>query len=233
GVDKVKLDGPTLSDIYLGKVKKWNDPEITAQNSGANLPGTAITVVHRSDGSGTSYAFTDYLSKVSPDWKTKVGVGKAVQWPAGVGGNGNAGVGQLVKTTDGAIGYVELAYVIQSKLQMAYLKNTAGKYLQATQAGATAAAAGAPNVGATNFSITDQPGDAAYPIATFSWVVLKVTQADATKGKAVVNLWKWFVTDGQQYGKDLQYGALPGPVQSLALKQLKTVQSGGKPILTG
>src|SRR5262245_5656831 len=122
GVDKLQLDGTTLANIYLGTIKKWNDPAIAAQNSGVKLPTTDITVVHRSDSSGTSYMFTDYLSKVSPDWKSKVGVGKAVAWPAGVGAAQNAGVGQQVKTTDGAIGYVELAYVIQSQLQQAYLK---------------------------------------------------------------------------------------------------------------
>src|SRR2546423_3333799 len=141
GVDKLQLDGATLANIYLGTIKKWNDPAIAGLNSGAKLPSTDITVEHRSDGSGTSYAFTDYLSKVSPDWKTKVGVGKSVSWPTGVGGNGNAGVGQAVKSTEGAIGYVELAYVTQSQLQQASLKNAAGKYVQASIDGATAAAA--------------------------------------------------------------------------------------------
>jgi phosphate transport system substrate-binding protein len=231
GTDKVQLDGTTLANIYLGTIKKWNDPAIMALNSGAKLPSTDITVVHRSDGSGTSYAFTDYLSKVSPDWKTKVGVGKSVSWPAGVGGNGNAGVGQQVKSTEGAIGYVELAYVTQSQLQQAFLKNAAGKYVQASVDGATAAASSLTGVSPTNFSITNSPGDKAFPIASYSWVILRKDQTDAIKGKAVVNLWKWVVSDGQAQGKDLQYAALPKEAQTFALSQLKTVTTGGKPIL--
>jgi phosphate transport system substrate-binding protein len=232
GVDKLQLDGTVLANIYLGTVKKWNDPAITALNSGTKLPSSDITVVHRSDGSGTTYAFTDYLSKVSPDWKTRVGVGKSVQWPAGVGQTGNTGVGQSVKTTEGAIGYVELAYVIQSQLQQASLKNAAGKFVQATVDGATAAAASLSGVSPTNFSITNAPGDKAAPIASYSWVILHKDQTDATKGKAVVNLWKWVVTDGQAQGKDLQYAALPKDAQAFALDQLKKVTTGGKAILT-
>jgi phosphate transport system substrate-binding protein len=233
GVDKLKLDGPTLASIYLGTVKTWNDPAIKAMNSGVSLPSTAITVVHRSDSSGTSYGFTDYLAKVSPDWKTKVGVGKAVQWPAGVGASGNQGVGQQVKTTDGAIGYVELAYVVQSNLQSAYMKNDAGQFLQASEAGATAAAQAAGSaVSPTSFSITNEPGAKSYPIASFSWVILKTSQTDAAKGKALVYLFKWLVTAGQAQGKDLQYAPLPTPVQSLALSSLKKVTANGKAILS-
>ena len=231
-VDKLQLDGTTLANIYLGTVKKWNDPAIMAQNSGAKLPSSDITVVHRSDGSGTSYAFTDYLSKVSPDWKSKVGVGKSVQWPTGVGASGNTGVGQQVKTTEGAIGYVELAYVVQSQLQQAFMKNAAGKYVQASTDGATAAAGSLSGVSPTNFSITNAPGDKAFPIASYSWVIVRKDQTDATKGKAVINLWKWVVTDGQSNGKNLQYAGLPKETQNFALSQLKTVTSGGKPILT-
>jgi len=231
-VTKLQLDGTTLANIFLGTVKKWNDPAIQSQNSGVNLPGTDITVVHRSDGSGTSYAFTDYLSKVSPDWQTKVGKGKSVSWPAGVGASGNQGVGQQVKTTEGSIGYVELAYVIQSQLQYAYLKNQAGKYVLASLEGATAAAASLTGVSPTNFSITNAPGDKAYPISTYSWVILRLDQTDAAKGKALMNLWKWVVTDGQSNGKDLQYAALPNEAQDFAMSQLKKVTTGGKPILT-
>ncbi|HSR26467.1 MAG TPA: phosphate ABC transporter substrate-binding protein PstS, partial [Candidatus Eisenbacteria bacterium] len=136
GVDRLQLDGTALASIYLGTIKKWNDPAIVALNGGARLPATDITVVHRSDGSGTTYAFTDYLSKVSPEWKSRVGTAKSVQWPAGVGAAQNAGVGQQVKSTEGAIGYVELAYVVQSQLRQAYLKNPAGRFLQATLDGA-------------------------------------------------------------------------------------------------
>jgi len=231
-VSKLQLDGTTLANIFLGTVKKWNDPAIQSLNSGVNLPGTDITVVHRSDGSGTSFAFTDYLSKVSPDWQTKVGKGKSVAWPVGVGASGNQGVGQQVKTTEGSIGYVELAYVIQSQLQYASLKNQAGKYVLASLEGATAAAASLTGISPTNFSITNAPGDKAYPISTYSWVILRLDQTDAAKGKAVANLWKWAVTDGQQYGKPLEYASLPKEAQDFALSQLKKLTTGGKPILS-
>jgi len=231
-VSKLQLDGTTLANIFLGTVKKWNDPAIQSLNSGVNLPGTDITVVHRSDGSGTSFAFTDYLSKVSPDWQTKVGKGKSVAWPVGVGASGNQGVGQQVKTTEGSIGYVELAYVIQSQLQYASLKNQAGKYVLASLEGATAAAASLTGVSPTNFSITNAPGDKAYPISTYSWIILRLDQTDAAKGKAVANLWKWAVTDGQQYGKPLEYASLPKEAQDFALSQLKKLTTGGKPILS-
>ena len=235
-VSSLTLDGPTLANIYLGTIKKWNDPAIAALNSGVSLPSTDISVVHRSDGSGTSYAFTDYLSKISPDWKTKVGTGKSVSWPAGIGGSGNAGVGQAVKTTDGAIGYVELAYVIQSQLQYAALKNANGKAVKASLDGATAAAASLTGVSPTNFSITNATGDKAYPIASYSWVILRKDQTDATKGKAVVNLLNWLVTsaynDSLVNGKSLQYAPLPSETQKFAISQLKTITSGAKPILS-
>ena len=231
GVQKLQLDGPTIAGIFLGRITTWNDPAIAALNSGVSLPSTAITVVHRSDASGTTFGFTDYLSKVSDTWKTKVGNSKAVQWPTGVGGNGNAGVGQGVKSTDGAIGYVELAYVIQSSLQQAYVKNHDGKFLQASLDGASAAAATHPDVSATNFSITDSTGPTSYPITTFSWVIVKKTQTDAGKAKALLNLWKWVVTTGQAQGKDLQYAPLPAPVATLAIATLKSVTANGAPVL--
>jgi phosphate transport system substrate-binding protein len=236
GTDNVQLDGTTLANIYLGTIKKWNDPAIMALNSGKSLPNTDITVVHRADSSGTSYGFTDYLSKVSPDWKSKVGTAKAPAWPAGIGGNQNAGVGQAVKTTEGAIGYVELAYVIQSSLQYASVKNSAGKYVKASLDGATAAASSLTGVSPTNFSITNAPGDKAYPIVSYSWVILRKDQTDATKGKAVVNLFKWVVQSGYNdslvNGKTLEYASLPTETQTFALNQLKTITSGGKPILS-
>jgi phosphate transport system substrate-binding protein len=236
GVDNLRLDGPTLADIYLGTVKKWNDPQIAALNSGTNLPGTDITVVHRADSSGTSYAFTDYLSKISPDWKSKVGVAKAPAWPTGIGGSQNSGVGQAVKTTDGAIGYVELAYVIQSNLQYASLRNAAGRYSKASLAGATAAAASLTDVSPTNFSITNAPGATAYPIVSYSWVIVRKDQSDATKGRAIVDLFKWVIQTGYGDplvdGKKLQYAPLPTDTQAFAIDQLKSITSGGKPILS-
>jgi phosphate transport system substrate-binding protein len=227
----VQLDSATVSNIFLGHIKKWNDPALTALNPGVNLPSKDITVVHRSDGSGTTYAFTDYLAKVSDEWKTKVGTAKSVQWPAGIGASGNQAVAQGVLQNQGGIGYVELAYVVQAKMQMAYLKNQAGKYLQAGVEGATAAAAQNKEVSATNFSIVNMPGESSYPIASFSWVILRKNQTDQDKGKAVVYLFKWLTAGGQQYGKDLQYAPLPSGVESLATATLKTITSNGAPIL--
>lgn len=231
GLSSLKLDGPTLAGIYLGGIKKWNDPAIAALNPGASLPATNITVVHRSDGSGTTYGFTDYLSKVSPDWKSKVGVGKSVQWPAGIGGSGNQGVGQAVQQNDGAIGYVELAYVVQSNLKAADLKNASGQFVKPSLDGASAAAAANASPSPTNFSITNGTGSAAYPIASFSWLIIKKAQTDPNKAKALANLFKWLVTDGQAQGKDLQYAPLPKVAQDYALAQLKLITAGGTPVL--
>jgi phosphate transport system substrate-binding protein len=231
-VKKLQLDGPTLAGIYLGHIKKWNDPALVMLNAGASLPNTSITVVHRSDGSGTTYHFTDYLGKISDEWKSTVGVAKSVQWPAGIGGKGNDGVAQAIKQTDGAIGYVELAYVVQTGMQQAFLANKNGKFVQASVAGATAAAAQNTDVSPGNFSITDEPGDNTYPIAGFSWIIVRTSIAGAPKARAVAFLFKWLVTDGQSYGTDLQYAPLPTAVQNLALTNLKHVTSGGKPVLT-
>src|SRR5919204_1438050 len=232
GVSSLNLDAGTLAGIYLGQIKMWNDPKITALNSGTNLPSKAITVAHRSDGSGTTYHFTDYLSKVSADWKSTVGASKSVKWPTGIGGKGNDGVAQVVQSTDGAIGYVELAYVVQNNMKQAALKNANGKFVQASQQGATAAAATNNSVSPTNFSITNAACDACYPIAGFSWVMLYASYSDAEKGKAVVNLFKWLVTDGQSDSADLQYAPLPDPVRQLALTNLKTIKAGGSTVLS-
>jgi phosphate transport system substrate-binding protein len=227
GVAKLQLDGPTLANIYLGHIKKWNDPALVALNAGVTLPNKDIQVVHRSDSSGTSYHFTDYLGKVSDEWKTKVGVGKAVSWPAGIGGNGNQGVAQAVTSTAGAIGYVELAYVVQANMTQAWLKNKDGNYVQASVAGATAAAAQNTSVSPTNFSITNEPGADSYPISGFSWLIVKTSYSDANKGKAVAYLFKWLVTDGQSVGTSLQYAPLPSAVQILAEDNLKLIKAGG------
>jgi phosphate transport system substrate-binding protein len=232
GVAKLQIDGPALANIYLGKIKKWNDPALVALNAGVTLPNKDIQVVHRSDSSGTSYHFTDYLAKVSDEWKTKVGVGKAVSWPAGIGGNGNQGVAQAVQSTAGAIGYNELAYVISANMAQAWLKNKDGNYVQASVAGATAAAAQNTSVSPTNFSITNEPGADSYPIAAFSWVILRTSYSDANKGKAVVYLFKWLVTDGQPIGATLQYAPLPSGVQTLAQDNLKLVKAGGAAVLS-
>jgi phosphate transport system substrate-binding protein len=232
GVDKLQLDGPAVANIFLGKITKWNDSALTALNAGVTLPNKAITVVHRSDGSGTTYHFSDYLAKVSGEWNSTVGVGKSLKWPVGIGGSGNTAVAQAVTQTDGSIGYVELAYVVSAGMKQAFIKNANGKFVQASQAGATAAAASNTNVSPTNFSITNAPGDTAYPIAGFSWVMLYTAYPDAPKGKAVVNLFKWLVTDGQKYGTDLQYAPLPTAVANLALTNLKLVKAAGAAVIS-
>jgi phosphate transport system substrate-binding protein len=232
GVSQLNLDAGTLAAIFLGHITKWNDPAIAALNSGVTLPSTKITVAHRSDGSGTTYIFTDYLAKVSSEWKSKVGAAKSVSWPVGVGGSGNQAVAQAITSTDGAIGYVELAYVVQTGMHQAAIKNANGKFVAASVAGATAAAAQNTSISPTNFSITNEPGDTTYPIAGFSWVILRTSFSDATKGKAVVYLVKWLVSSGQSEGSDLQYAPLPSAVQSLALTNLKLVKAGGAAILS-
>ena len=232
GVNKLQLDGDTLAGIFLGHIKKWSDPALVALNSGVTLPNSAITVVHRSDGSGTTYHFTDYLGKVSPEWKTAVGTSKSVRWPVGVGASGNQAVAQGITSTDGAVGYVELAYVLQANMHQAYLKNANDKFVQASVAGATAAAAANTSVSPTNFSITNEPGDATYPIAGFSWVILRTSYSEAAKGRAVAYLFKWLVTDGQSYGTSLQYALLPSAVQQLALTNLMLIKAGGAAVLS-
>src|SRR6266853_3097856 len=232
GESSLNLDATTLAGIFLGHIKSWNDPALTALNSGASLPNKPITVVHRSDGSGTTFHFTDYLSKVSSEWKSSVGNAKSVKWPVGVGASGNQAVAQGVSSTAGAIGYVELAYVVQTGMHQAYLKNANGKFVQASVAGATAAAAQNNSVSPTNFSITNEPGDTTYPIAGLSWVIIRSSYADAAKGNAVVYLFKWLVTDGQSDGTDLQYAPLPKAVQDLALSNLKLIKAGGAAVLS-
>src|SRR5690349_4816477 len=232
GVTDLNLDADTLAGIFLGQVKKWNDPKIAALNPGATLPNKSITVVHRSDGSGTTFHFTDYLSKVSATWKTTVGNAKSVKWPTGVGASGNTGVAQAIQSTDGAVGYVELAYVVQNNMHQAALKNANGKFVKASVAGATAAAGTNTSVSPTNFSITNAACDACYPIAGFSWVILSTSYSDSAKGKAVVYLFKWLVTSGQSDGTDLQYAPLPSAVQQLALTNLKLIKANGAAVLS-
>jgi phosphate transport system substrate-binding protein len=233
GVDKLNLDGDTLSGIYMGTIKSWSDSRIAALNSGTHLRNKAITVVHRSDSSGTTYHFTDYMAKVSADWKTKTNSpAKAISWPTGQGESGNQAVAQAISSTDGAVGYVELAYVVQTGMKQAAIKNANGKFVQASVAGATAAAATKPNVSPADFSITNAACDACYPIAAFSWVILYTNYTDAGKGKAVVYLFKWLVTKGQADGTGLQYAGLPSGVQSYALDNLKGIKAGGAAVLS-
>jgi phosphate transport system substrate-binding protein len=221
----LKLDGPTLARIYLGTITKWNDPAIKKLNKNLKLPDLTITVVHRADSSGTSYAFTDYLSKVSDQWRGLVGVGKTPNWPTGVGGQANLGVAQLVQQTSGAIGYVELAYVIQNHMKQAAIKNRNGFYQTPSPKTVAADAAAFPSVSFTNFSIANGKGKQAYPICTYSWVILFRNQPDTVKGKALVALMTWMVTTAQtKYAKPLDYVPLPASIQKVGLKLLKQVK---------
>lgn len=228
---QLKFNGQTLADIYLGKVTKWNDPEIAALNPGVKLPSTAILVVHRSDGSGTTYIFSDYLSQISSTWASKVGKGKSVSWPVGVGGKGNTAVAADVQNSTGAIGYVELAYALQTKMTYGLMKNAAGDYIAPSLASATAAASQFPNVSATNFSIVNAPGAASYPIAGYSWVLLYKNQTNQATGKTLATLFQWVVTTGQKDAQAVDYAPLPANVQKLALAGLKEVAYKGTPLL--
>jgi phosphate transport system substrate-binding protein len=231
----VNLDGPTLADIFLGNVTKWNDDKIKALNSGVDLPDTDIAVVHRSDGSGTTNIFSNYLSTVSDDWKSKVGVGPSLNWPVGVGGQGNEGVAGQIKQLEGAIGYNELAYAKQNNIAFANIKNSSGAFVPASPAGATACAAAVASTIPDDLRITISgcTGDdaAIYPISGFSWIILYTDQSDAAKGKALVDLLEWLIHDGQQYGKDLDYAPLPQDIVDRGEAKLMTVTSGGQPLL--
>ena len=229
----LKLDGATLANIYLGKVKKWNDPAITALNAGVDLPNTDIAVVHRSDGSGTSFIFTNYLSKVSDEWKNGPGYATSVEWPTGVGAQGNEGVAGQVSQLPGAIGYVELAYAIQNNIPWVQLKNKAGKFLEPSIDGTTAAAAGITIPADMKILITDQSGADAYPIAGFTWVLAYVNQTDAAKGETLAHYLWWAIHDGQAYAKDLDYGPLSSDAVKAAEAQIMKLDCGGVSCLTG
>ena len=220
---KLKLDGATLANIYLGKITKWNDPAITAQNGGVDLPAQDIVVVHRSDGSGTSYIFTDYLSNVSSEWKEKVGKNTSVNWPAGLGGKGNAGVTGQVKQSPGAIGYVELAYAKQNSLPYADMKNFSGAYITPSIESVVEALATATIPADFRFSMVNPPGAKAYPIAGATWLLVYQQQKDAAKGKKLVEFLKWAFTDGEKMAASLDYAPLPANVQDRVLKQIALI----------
>ena len=215
-----------LAGIYLGTITKWNDPEIAGANSGVNLPATDIVVVHRADGSGTSYIWTDFLSKVSDDWKNKVGKGTSVQWPVGLGGKGNEGVAGLVKQTPGSIGYVELIYAVQNNITFGKVQNASGKFLKADLAGVTAAAAAAAKDIPDDFrvSITNEPGPTVYPISSFTWLLIPAQISDAAKRDAIKGFLKWMLTEGQGYNEGLAYARLPKPVVERELKAISLIQ---------
>jgi phosphate transport system substrate-binding protein len=223
---ELKFTGPVLADIVLGKITKWNDPQIAKENPGVNLPASEITFAHRSDGSGTTYIFCDYLSKVSPDFKTAVGVATSVKWPTGVGGKGNEGVSALVQQTPGSLGYVELIYAIQNKIPYGVVKNADGAYVKASLESVTAAAASTEGKMPADFrvSITNAPGKAAYPIASFTWLLFYQEPQDKTKGSAMVDFLKWALTDGQKYCADLGYAPLPASVVKLEQDAVKKIK---------
>jgi phosphate transport system substrate-binding protein len=218
-----------IADIYLGKLKKWNDPRIAADNAGAKLPAADITVVHRSEGSGTSAVFTDYLSKVSPEWKEKVGAGPSPSWPVGIGGKGNEGVTGQVKNTPNTIGYVELAYAVQNGLPVALVKNSNGSFVAPSIDSVTAAAAA--SAGNTpddlRVSITNAPGANVYPISSYTYILVYKNQKDATKGKALVDFLWWGIHDGQSFAKPLQYATLPTDIVKRAEAKLDSVTAAG------
>jgi len=224
GNPSLKLDGETIADIFLGKIKKWNDPKIAATNAGVKLPDNEIVVVHRSDGSGTTFIFTDYLSKVSAEWKQKAGNNTSVNWPTGIGGKGNEGVSGQVKQTPGTIGYVELIYALQNKMPYAELKNAAGDFVKPTIESVTAALATAEIPDDFRFSMTNAPGKDAYPIAGATWLLVYQQQKDAAKGKKLVEFLKWAAKDGEKMAKDLQYAPLPDNLQQRVLARINDIK---------
>ena len=222
----LRLTPDVLASIFLGEIKKWNDPRISSINSGKNLPDESIIVAHRSDGSGTTYIFTDYLSKVSSSWNSNVGRGTSVQWPTGLGGKGNEGVSGLVKQTPGSIGYVELAYAVKNGLQYASIKNRAGEFIEPTLESVTFAAAGSSKDMPEDLrvSITDADGKKSYPISGFTWLLVYGTMKDKQKGKALVEFLTWALSDGQKYAKDLLYAPLPKEVVAMCNAKVKSIK---------
>ena len=228
----LKFDGATLANIYLGKIKTWNDAAIAKLNPGVTIPPLPITVARRSDGSGTTYVFSDYLSKVSSEWKTKVGVGNSLSWPVGTGAKGNDGVAGVVKSTPGAIGYVELVYAKQNKLTFGSVKNRAGKFVVADNGPAALAANGVVIPADTRVSLTNSANADAYPIASFTYVIFYQDQKYGTRteaqGEALQKMLTWMVTSGQQYNEPLDYAKLPTAVANKAKSIINTMTYGGK-----
>lgn len=228
---KLKLTPDTLADIYLKRITKWNDPRIAQANPGLSLPNTSIAVVHRSDGSGTTYIFTNYLSKVSPEWKDKVGNATAVNWPGDIGGQGNEGVAGQVRQLPGAIGYVELAYAKQNNMPWAALKNAAGNFVEPSLEATSAAAQGIPLPDDMKVMITNSSNSQAYPIAGFTWLLIYQQQKDCTKGKALVDMLWWALHEGQQYATPLHYAPLPEDAVRKAEALVKSITCSGQPLL--
>jgi len=233
----VRITPDALADIFLGKITKWNDARLASINPGVALPNQDIIVVHRSDGSGTTYVWVDYLSKVSPEWAQKVGKGTSVNWPVGLGGRGNEGVSATVRQTPGAIGYVELGYALINEMPFAVLRNQAGNWVTASLETVTAAAAGAmKDMGPTTdfrVSITNSPGAQAYPAASFTWLLVHKTYADSAKARALVQFIWWAETDGQAKAPELGYAPLPKELRPWIQARLQSITSGGRPVWKG
>ena len=235
GDTKLQFDGNVLVDIFIGRITKWSDPRIARLNPGVKLPDMDLIVVHRSDGSGTSYVFTDYLNKFSREWRDKVGYATSVNWPVGLGGKGNEGVTQQVKQVEGALGYVELIYALSNQLPYARIQNASGKFIEPSLESVTAAAASAKLKPDTDFrvSITNAPGADAYPISSFTWLLVRKDGKDPAKAKLIKDFLTWMIgSDAQKMAAELQYAPLPAEVVALVKARLPTLKAGGKSLAT-
>ena len=228
----LKFSGEVIADIFLGKIKKWNDSRIAAENAGVSLPSYDITVVHRSDGSGTSAVFTDYLAKISTEWKEKVGAGVSPSWPVGLGGKGNEGVTGQIKNTPNTLGYVELVYAVQNNLPVAHIKNSAGGFIEPSIETVTAAAAAsvANTPDDLRVSITNATGANAYPISSYTYILVYKNQKDTAKGKAVVDFLWWGIHDGEKFAPALHYATLPDEIIKRAEAKLNSITANGAPL---
>jgi phosphate transport system substrate-binding protein len=224
GDPKIKIDGTTIAGIFLGTITKWNDPAIASQNPDTKLPDLDIVVVHRSDGSGTTYIFTDYLCKVSPEWKEKVGKATSVSWPTGIGGKGNEGVSGQVKQVPGAVGYIELAYAKQNNLRYADVKNSSGNYIEPTIESVTDALSTATIPDDFRFSMTNPPGASSYPISGTTWLLVYAEQKDHAKGEKLVQFLKWAYSEGEKLAPGLDYAPLPDALVKRALERVQSIK---------
>ena len=221
---EIKFSPEALSGIFLGKVTSWNDSALTSANPGVNLPNQPIILIHRSDGSGTTYIWTDYLSKISSEWQSQVGKGTSVKWPVGLGGKGNEGVAGLIRQMPGAIGYIELIYAVQNKIPYGVVKNASGNFVKASLESVTAAAGSVKNMPADfRVSITNAPGKDAYPISSFTWLLIPTQAKEAAKGKILADFLSWMVDDGQKETAELTYAPLPGNVAAKVKAEIKQV----------
>jgi len=222
---ELKFTPEALAGIFLGKITNWNDKAIASANPDVKLPNDQIIVIHRSDGSGTTYIWTDYLSKISADWQAQAGKGTSVKWPVGLGGKGNEGVAGMIRQMQGSIGYIELIYAVQNKIPYGVVKNAAGSFVKAGLDSVTAAAASAPKMPADfRVSITNAPGKDAYPISSFTWLLIPAQSKDAAKGKILSDLLNWIVNDGQKMTADLAYAPLPASVAAKVKEEIKQVR---------